>query len=117
MQLHPLKPRDHLVLLIYPPKASGISPLPTSPSVFAMLQTLITPPLSYSNVLLTPVFLLHPSPSSSEMTHVTFQFAALQRLPITYRLKSIPFKWHPWLFPVLSWPALSPTTSTLRLTA
>ena len=74
-QLRPPKPRDHLVLLIYSLKASGISPLPTSPSVFAMLQTLITPPLSYSNVLLAPVFLcsvpaplLFYYPSSSHLT-------------------------------------------------
>lgn len=39
--------------------------------------------------------LLHPSPWSSGMTQVAFQFATLQRHPIAYRLKSKPLRWHP----------------------
>ena len=51
------KTRDHLVLLISTLQASGISSLPTSPSVFVVSWTLMTPPLSSSSALLTPAFL------------------------------------------------------------
>lgn len=110
-QLHTPKPRDHLVLLISTLQASGISSLPTSPSVFVMSWTLITPPLSSSSALLTPVFLCSvPAPGPMRWPG-HFSVCNLQKLPIIYKLKSSTLQMVsaalPWALPACSVPAAS----------